>query len=165
MSGVVGTKPIWVTETGWPATGPNWDQAVASVDNAKYYWQEVGCRKLFNKVPTFWYNLRDSNPDNTMKFAITSNLSTTPLFDLTCPTTFDTPTAVPTSSTPAATGASTGVSSPASSSTGASNSTTTIGSGASTTSLPAGSGAYLGKSLSAAAVASLALVAGVFALF
>ena len=165
VSGVVGTKPIWVTETGWPATGPNWDQAVASVDNAKYYWQEVGCRKLFNKVPTFWYNLRDSNPDNTMKFAITSNLSTTPLFDLTCPTTFDTPTAVPTSSTPAATGASTGVSSPASSSTGASNSTTTIGSGASTTSLPAGSGAYLGKSLSAAAVASLALVAGVFALF
>ena len=165
VSGVVGSKPIWVTETGWPATGPNWDQAVASVDNAKYYWQEVGCRKLFNKVPTFWYNLRDSNPDNTMKFAITSNLSTTPLFDLTCPTTFDTPTAVPTSSTPAATGASTGVSSPASSSTGASNSTTTTGSGASTTSLPAGSGAYLGKSLSAAAVASLALVAGVFALF
>jgi len=165
VSAVVGTKPVWVTETGWPATGETWDQAVPSVENAKYYWQEVGCRKLFNKVPTFWYNLRDSNPDNTMKFAITNNLSTTPLFDLTCPTTFDTPTAAASSSTPAATGASTGVSSPASSSTGTTNSTTT-GSGASTTtSKPAGSGAYLGKSLSAAAVASLALVAGVFALF
>ncbi|KAK0637444.1 glycoside hydrolase superfamily [Bombardia bombarda] len=78
----VGGKPVWVTETGWPSTGQDWDLAVASVDNAKYYWQEIGCRKLFNKVPTFWYNLRDSNPDNEMKFAITSNLATKPLFDL-----------------------------------------------------------------------------------
>ncbi|KND87066.1 putative glucan endo-1,3-beta-glucosidase eglC, partial [Tolypocladium ophioglossoides CBS 100239] len=83
-------KPVWVTETGWPATGPDWDQAKATVENAKYYWDEIGCRKLFNKTPTFWYNLRDSNPDNTMKFAITKDLSTTPLFNLTCPATFDT---------------------------------------------------------------------------
>lgn len=169
VSGVVGNKPIWVTETGWPATGPNWDQAVASVDNAKYYWQEVGCRKLFNKVPTFWYNLRDSNPDNTMKFAITKDLSTKPLFDLTCPTKFDTPTAAATTGTPAATGASsTGVSAPGGASTGASN-TTGSGSGSGSGSQaanpsPSGSGAYLGKSLSAAAVGGLALVAGVFAL-
>jgi glucan endo-1,3-beta-D-glucosidase len=85
-------KPVWVTETGWPYTGEDWDEAVASVDNAKYYWDEVGCRKLFNKTPTFWYNLRDSNPDNEMKFAITNNLSTTPRFNLTCPTTYDPPT-------------------------------------------------------------------------
>ncbi|KJZ78170.1 hypothetical protein HIM_02208 [Hirsutella minnesotensis 3608] len=83
-------KPVWVTETGWPVTGPNWDQAVASVENAKYYWNEIGCRKLFNKVPTFWYNLRDSNPDNKLKFAITKDLSTRPLFDLRCPAKFDT---------------------------------------------------------------------------
>jgi len=86
----VNGKPVWVTETGWPVSGPNWDQAAPSADNAKYYWDEVGCRKLFNKVPTFWYNLRDSNPDNEAKFAITANLSTTPNFNLTCPTTFDT---------------------------------------------------------------------------
>jgi len=86
----VGGKPVWVTETGWPATGPNWDQAVPSVENAKYYWNEVGCRNLFGKTPTFWYTLRDSNPDNEMKFAITKDLSTTPLFDLSCPTTFET---------------------------------------------------------------------------
>ncbi len=79
-----GGKPVWVTETGWPATGPNWDQAVSSVDNAQTYWRDIGCKKLFNKTPTFWYNLRDSNPDNEMKFAITENLSTTPLFDLSC---------------------------------------------------------------------------------
>jgi glucan endo-1,3-beta-D-glucosidase len=77
-------KPVWVTETGWPYKGPNWDEAVPSVKNAQKYWQDVGCKSLFNKVPTFWYNLRDSNPDNKMKFAITENLSTTPLFDLSC---------------------------------------------------------------------------------
>jgi glucan endo-1,3-beta-D-glucosidase len=167
VSGVVGDKPIWVTETGWPATGPAWDQAVASTENAQYYWQEVGCRKLFNKVPTFWYNLRDSNPDNEMKFAITNNLSTKPLFDLTCPTKFDTPTAVPTTGSPAATGSATGVSAPSSSSTGGSSSTGSTGSSGAQAAnpSPSGSGAYMGKSLSAAAVASLALVAGIFALF
>lgn len=86
-----GGKPVWVTETGWPSSGPDWDLAEAGVDNAEYYWQEVGCRRLFNQVPTFWYTLRDSNPDNEMKFGITQDLSTTPLFNLTCPTTFQTP--------------------------------------------------------------------------
>ncbi|KAG9503957.1 hypothetical protein J7337_003916 [Fusarium musae] len=77
-------KPVWVTETGWPYKGPNWDEAVPSVKNAQKYWRDVGCKYLFNKTPTFWYTLRDSNPDNKMKFAITDNLSTTPLFDLSC---------------------------------------------------------------------------------
>ncbi|KAK4119632.1 glycoside hydrolase family 17 protein [Parathielavia appendiculata] len=181
VKGVAGSKPIWVTETGWPATGPNWDQAVASVENAKYYWDEVGCRQLFNKVPTFWYNLRDSNPDNEMKFAITEKLSTKPLFDLTCPTTFDTPTATATSSAASATG--TGVSAPGSgsansgsgsstqsgsgTSSGTSSGSSSSGSGTQSSSSPSPStaGAYIGKSLSAAAVGSLALVAGVFALF
>lgn len=84
-------KPVWVTETGWPSSGPDWDKAEAGVENAKYYWNEVGCRRLFGKTPTFWYTLRDSNPDNKMQFAITKDLSTTPLFDLTCPDSFETP--------------------------------------------------------------------------
>ncbi|KAL2170585.1 hypothetical protein VTG60DRAFT_4598 [Thermothelomyces hinnuleus] len=176
VKGVAGDKPIWVTETGWPSSGPNWDQAVSSVENAKYYWDEVGCRQLFNKVPTFWYNLRDSNPDNKMKFAITNNLSTKPLFDLTCPTKFDTPTSTPTSAAPS----STGVSAPSSSATSASGSTTTTGgsgtnAGADNSAAesgdgteeadatPTGSGASIGRSLSA--VVGLALVAGVFTLF
>jgi glucan endo-1,3-beta-D-glucosidase len=87
----VGDKPLWVTETGWPTDGPDWDEAVPSVKNAKYYWDEVGCRQLFNKVPTFWYNLRDSNGENKQTFAITKDLSTTPKFDLSCPKEFDTP--------------------------------------------------------------------------
>jgi glucan endo-1,3-beta-D-glucosidase len=180
VKGAVDGKPIWVTETGWPATGPDWDEAVASTENAKYYWQEIGCRQLFNKVPTFWYNLRDSNPDNEMKFAITNNLSTTPLFDLTCPTEFDTPT-----STPSSGASSTGVTSPGSSSTGGAGSTdgsgnnsgnnsgtgtdsdnsTGTGTEAATTSAPVEGGAFMGKSLSGVAVVGLALVAGVFTLF
>ena len=88
--GVANGKPVWVTETGWPSSGPDWDEAEANVENAKYFWDEVGCRQLFGKTSTFWYIMRDSNPDNKMQFAITKNLSTKPLFDLTCPTTFET---------------------------------------------------------------------------
>jgi len=80
-----GDKPVWVTETGWPYVGETWDEAVASVENAEKYWKEVGCKKLFNKTPTFWYTLRDSNPANSMKFGITDKLSTEPRFDLSCP--------------------------------------------------------------------------------
>lgn len=83
--GVANGKPVWVTETGWPITGPDWDQAVPSVANAKSYWDEIGCKRLFNKVPTFWYNLRDSNPANQVKFGISQSLSTTASFNLTCP--------------------------------------------------------------------------------
>ncbi|KAK0719067.1 glycoside hydrolase superfamily [Apiosordaria backusii] len=177
VAAAVGDKPIWITETGWPASGPTWDQAEATVANAKYYWQEVGCRKLFNKVPTFWYNLRDSNPDNKMQFAITKNLSTKPLFDLTCPTTFDTPTGTAASSSASAsgTGSQTSVSAPGSSATGGAGSTggSTDSSGSSETGTDAAAsnedikegGAPLGKGLSAVTIAGLALVAGVFALF
>jgi glucan endo-1,3-beta-D-glucosidase len=177
VTGAVSGKPVWVTETGWPSTGPNWDQAVPSVENAKYYWDEVGCRKLFNKVPTFWYNLRDSNPDNTMKFAITKDLSTTPLFDLTCPTKFDTPSGSASTSPSTTAGPSgTGVAPSGSTSSGTTGggSGTSSGSGVSSNGgngaqsasspTPSHSSAWMGKSLSAAAVASLALVAGVFAL-
>ncbi|KZL82930.1 glucan -beta-glucosidase [Colletotrichum incanum] len=127
-----GGKPVWVTETGWPVTGETWDEAVPSKANAKKYWDEIGCRQLFNKVPTFWYNLRDSNPDNTMKFAITQDLSTTPLFNLTCPTTFDTPTGTSSSS---ATGTATAKpsSSSGTNSTGGSGSGSGSGSGANVT--------------------------------
>ncbi|KAH6604420.1 gpi-anchored cell wall beta-1 [Trichoderma cornu-damae] len=85
--GVANGKPVWVTETGWPLTGPSWDEAIPSVANAKSYWDEIGCKRLFNKVPTFWYNLRDSNPANQVKFGISQSLSSTPSFNLTCPST------------------------------------------------------------------------------
>lgn len=81
---VAGGKDVWITETGWAYTGPAFGAADATVDNAGEYWQEVGC-KLFGKRNVFWYTLRDANPDNEVKFAITDNLSTTPRYNLTCP--------------------------------------------------------------------------------
>jgi glucan endo-1,3-beta-D-glucosidase len=81
---VAGNKSVWVTETGWPVTGPDFGQAKATLDNAKTYWNDVGCT-LFGRKNTWWYVLRDSNPDNDAKFAITKDLSTTPQFNLSCP--------------------------------------------------------------------------------
>lgn len=149
---VANGKPVWVTETGWPTTGPNWDDAVPSVDNAKTYWQEVGCRRLFNKTPTFWYTLRDSNPDNKVKFAITDNLSTKPYFDLTCPKTFKTkPQTSNSSSTGTATGTATGTSVSKPTGTGSSGSEGSSGAGGNGNS---GSGGNGGSSTTAPAPAS-----------
>ncbi len=80
-----GDKPVWITETGWPSSGPMFGQAEASTENAKAYWDRIGCR-LFGRTNVWWYTLRDSNPANKEKFAITKDLSTTPIFNLTCPT-------------------------------------------------------------------------------
>ncbi|CCF40975.1 GPI-anchored cell wall beta-1,3-endoglucanase EglC [Colletotrichum higginsianum] len=77
-------KPLWVTETGYPASGPVRGQAVASVSNAAQFWQEIGCDRLFGRVNTWWYTLRDSNPANAEKFAITEDLKKTAKFNLTC---------------------------------------------------------------------------------
>lgn len=114
--GVANGKPVWVTETGWPSSGPDWDKAESSVENAKYFWDEVGCRQLFGKTPTFWYNLRDSNSANKMQFAITKDLSTKPLFDLTCPSTFETDKKVSSSAVASASVAPSGTATEASSS-------------------------------------------------
>ncbi|TPX12522.1 uncharacterized protein E0L32_000699 [Thyridium curvatum] len=171
-----GGKPVWLTETGWPATGPNWDEAVPSVENARYYWANIGCRRLFNKTPTFWYTLRDSNPDNEAKFAITKDLSPEPLFNLTCPTTFDvatttssssgspTPTGNSTSGSGSGSGNNSGNSSGGSNS-GSSGGTTTSGSGSSgsTTKPATASGTNAATSLQVS-FAGAALVAGVYAL-
>ncbi|KAK8184081.1 glycoside hydrolase superfamily [Phyllosticta citribraziliensis] len=78
-------KPVWITETGWPVSGATLNKAVANVENAKKYWDEVGC-SLFGSTNTWWYTLQDAAPvDIPLPFGIVgSTLSTTPLFDLTC---------------------------------------------------------------------------------
>ncbi|KAI0407233.1 glycoside hydrolase superfamily [Xylaria palmicola] len=163
-----GGKPVWVTETGYPYTGIKWGDAVASVENAEYYWQEVGCRRLFNKTPTFWYNLRDSNGANKQSFAITNNLSTTPRFNLTCPDTFDTSsstssassTATATSSSGSSTGSSTASVSPTASGTG-SGSDSGSGSG-SPSETSSGGSSPSSTSVPEAGAASLAMMGATF---
>jgi glucan endo-1,3-beta-D-glucosidase len=83
---VAGGKPVWVTETGWPVSGPTENLAVPSLANAQTYWDLVACA-LIGKVNTYWYTLQDAAPVTpSPSFGIVgSTLSTTPLYNLTCP--------------------------------------------------------------------------------
>lgn len=148
--GVAGGKDVWITETGWAYTGPAFGAAEATVDNAGEYWQEVGC-KLFGKRNVFWYTLRDANPDNEVKFAITDNLSTTPRYNLTCPAeSEDLPTPAPiTNNSTTSTGNGTG------SSNETNNDSATSGSPSGSAS-PSGTGAAQGTG--AGSLASVSLV-------
>ncbi|KAL7898717.1 glycoside hydrolase family 17 protein [Trichoderma sp. SZMC 28014] len=179
--GAANGKPVWVTETGWPLTGPSWDQAIPSVDNAKSYWDQVGCEMLFNKVPTFWYNLRDSNPANQVKFGIDQKLDGIPSFNLTCPavststsSSISKPTATGKGSTPSTlvtAPSQTGSSDSNNGAKGADSSSNTSASSSNsaaskTSSSPASTSSHSAGSInkvSGAAFAGVALVAGIFA--
>jgi glucan endo-1,3-beta-D-glucosidase len=84
--GVSNGKPVWITETGWPVSGPTQNLAVASVANAQTYWDDVGCA-IFGKINTWWYTLQDGHPTvPAPSFGIVgTQLTTTPLYNLTCP--------------------------------------------------------------------------------
>ncbi|KAF2140877.1 glycoside hydrolase family 17 protein [Aplosporella prunicola CBS 121167] len=81
-----GNKPVWVTETGWPVSGPTENLAVPGLDHAQTYWNQVGCQNLFGSVNTWWYTLQDAAPGTpSPSFGLVgSDLSTTPLYDLSC---------------------------------------------------------------------------------
>ncbi|OBT65791.1 hypothetical protein VE03_03290 [Pseudogymnoascus sp. 23342-1-I1] len=93
--GAAGGKDVWITETGWPVSGPLSGQAEASVENAKFFWEKVACPSL-GKINTYWYTLQDSYPTTpSPSFGVVgSTLSTTPLFDLSCPSSDTTSTSV-----------------------------------------------------------------------
>ena len=78
-------KEVWITETGWPVSGKTSGQAVASVQNAETYWQEVGCA-LFGQYNTWWYTLEDSIPTTpSPSFGIIGqSLNSQPLYNLKC---------------------------------------------------------------------------------
>jgi len=52
-------KWVWVTETGWPVSGPTSGAAVASIGNARTYWRSVACA-AFQQVHIFWYAYQDA---------------------------------------------------------------------------------------------------------
>jgi len=54
---------VWITESGWPISGPTMGSAVASKSNAQQYWSQVACA-AFSQAHTFWFDLQDytSNP-------------------------------------------------------------------------------------------------------
>jgi glucan endo-1,3-beta-D-glucosidase len=103
-----GDKPIWITETGWPVSGKTENKGVASIQNAKAYWDDVGCNFLFDKINTWWYILQDAEgtTPNPSFGLVGTSLTTKPLFDLTCPTVTSTTTSPHTSTTSKASGTS-----------------------------------------------------------
>ncbi|PWY68014.1 glycoside hydrolase [Aspergillus sclerotioniger CBS 115572] len=102
---VAGDKEVWITETGWPVSGDSEGEAIASIANAKIYWDEVGC-PLFGNTNTWWYILQDAAPTtpNPSFGIVGSNLTTTPLFDLSCNTTSSSSSAAASSATGSSTG-------------------------------------------------------------
>ncbi|KAJ2903592.1 glucan 1,3-beta-glucosidase [Zalerion maritima] len=80
-----GNKDLWVTETGWPVSGDTIGDAVPGLANAKTFWDEVGC-PMFGEVNVWWYTYQDSNPTtpNPSFGVVGSDVSTTPLYDLSC---------------------------------------------------------------------------------
>ncbi|KAL2877852.1 hypothetical protein SGCOL_006800 [Colletotrichum sp. CLE4] len=83
--GAVGGKPVWVAETGWPVSGKTVGAAVPSLENAKKFWNDVGC-PMFGKTNVWWYTFQDSSPTtpNPSFGVIGSTLTTKPLYDLSC---------------------------------------------------------------------------------
>jgi len=83
---ISGGKPVWITETGWPVSGDAQGDAVASLANAKTYYDNVGCGFAFGNINTWWYTLQDAYPTtpNPSFGLVGTTLSSTPLFDLSC---------------------------------------------------------------------------------
>lgn len=78
-------KAVWVTETGWPVTGPQSGAATASIANAGTYFKNVGCRLLNGDYNIWWYLLNDGQTDQTAtSFRIIDSDGGAPLYDLTC---------------------------------------------------------------------------------
>ncbi|KAK4619358.1 putative glucan endo-1,3-beta-glucosidase eglC [Fulvia fulva] len=75
-------KPVWVTETGWPVTGPRSGAATSGTENAEKYWKAVAC-KLLGKTNTFWYQLNDG-ADQEVSFKVIPADRRAPLYDLSC---------------------------------------------------------------------------------
>ncbi|KAL7272921.1 hypothetical protein RUND412_004255 [Rhizina undulata] len=55
----IGSKPFIVGETGWPTVGPNYENAVASLDNLRSYWKSAGCWMESQGIPFFWFSAFD----------------------------------------------------------------------------------------------------------
>lgn len=81
----VGGKPVWVTETGYPVSGKTVGLAVPGLENAKSYWDQVGC-PMFGTVDVWWYTFQDAVPatPNPSFGLIGNSLTTSPLYDISC---------------------------------------------------------------------------------
>lgn len=84
MSVIPDSKPVWVTETGWPTGGTfAATSSVAGTANAQTYWKTVGCGHLFGATNTWWYTFYDGNVP--LPFGVSSSVGgTSPKYSLAC---------------------------------------------------------------------------------
>ncbi|KAI4112849.1 MAG: hypothetical protein LQ338_008263, partial [Usnochroma carphineum] len=136
---VSGGKPVWITETGWPVSGPTENQAVPSLANAKTYWDQVGCR-VFGQITTFWYTLQDAYPTSpSPSFGVVgTTLGTTPLYDLSCSSGSSSSSSRATSSTASSVALSSQATGTTSAPSGSETNTVSTASSASSTQAPSG---------------------------
>jgi len=71
---------IWITEAGWPTSGPKSGEAVASVDDAEIFWQDVACELEDRGINFWWYILEDAGASPS--FGVSQNGK--PLYNLAC---------------------------------------------------------------------------------
>ena len=50
--------PVWSTETGWPAAGPDCGKSKPGKENAQIYWKTVGCDVQFGKISSWWFQYK-----------------------------------------------------------------------------------------------------------
>ena len=136
----VGSKEVWITETGWPVSGSTSNLAVPSIANAKTYWDEVGCPN-FGKVNTWWFTLQDADPTtpNPSFGIVGSTLTETPMYDLSCSAVSSSSSTAPSSSATASSSSGSGSGS-GSKSASASGSASSVSSAASSLSSAAATG-------------------------
>ena len=83
LEAVPKSKPVWVTETGWPTGGSFAStSSVASKGNAQTYWETVGCGHLFGRTNTWWYTFFDGGV--ALPFGVSSSAEGSPMFSLAC---------------------------------------------------------------------------------
>lgn len=82
-------KKVMVTETGWPVSGETLNQAVASPQDARIYWEDVVCQLVADNIDLYYYILQDVQYGNPVpSFGIKPGgdlMAVNPLFDLSCP--------------------------------------------------------------------------------
>ncbi|KAK7728757.1 hypothetical protein SLS53_009362 [Cytospora paraplurivora] len=86
---IAGDKPVYVTETGWPVSGDQYGEAIASDENARKYWKDIACTLTENNINLWWYILQESQNGNASPdFGLfgAGDLAVVPQsYDLSCP--------------------------------------------------------------------------------
>ncbi|KAK5069392.1 hypothetical protein LTR51_008642 [Lithohypha guttulata] len=80
IAAIAGGAQVWVTEAGWPTSGPESGNAVARVEDAEVFWQGVACELIDRNINFWWYILADVGA--VPSFGISQD--GIPLYDLAC---------------------------------------------------------------------------------